>query len=63
MSGYDIKKKVTTAEQLFGSESNSQIYPILKQLEQHHWVTSHMDETSGKRARKIYSITPEGKKT
>ena len=33
MSGYDIKKKVTTAEQLFGSESNSQIYPILKQLE------------------------------
>ena len=60
LSGYDIKKLLSRAKLMFGTESNSQIYPILKRLEQSGCVKSSTEHT-GKRVRKLYSITKEGK--
>ena len=61
MSGYDIKKLLTRATKLFGTESNSQIYPILKRLEAAGCVVSS-DDSAGGRSRKLYSITKDGKR-
>lgn len=60
MSGYDLKQKFNRITPFHWTESNAQIYPILKKLEAKNWVISHLDVTSGKRNRRIYRITPAG---
>jgi DNA-binding PadR family transcriptional regulator len=62
MSGYDIKAHAEKISRLYWSESNAQIYPALKQLEEQGCVSSQIDPKSGKRQRRIYSITDIGKK-
>ena len=46
----------------FWSESDGQIYPILKKLHKENLVTLNIEKTSGKHAKKTYSITKDGKK-
>lgn len=61
MSGYDIKKLMGKIGRFYWSESNAQIYPILKQLEKKHLVESEVDKSSGARQKRVYSLTKEGK--
>lgn len=44
----------------YWSESNAQIYPVLKKLETLGLVSSQIDEQSGARHKKIFSITKSG---
>lgn len=59
-AGYDIKRIMRKIACHYWSESNAQIYPILKKLEQDKLVTSQLDKTSGARHRRIYTITKKG---
>lgn len=61
MSGYDIKKVAQKVSPFHWSESNAQIYPILKKLEENQMVHSEIDLKSGERNRRIYSITQQGR--
>ncbi|MFZ9035630.1 MAG: PadR family transcriptional regulator [Francisellaceae bacterium] len=61
LSGYGIKAVFDKVAPFYWSEANAQIYPILKQLQEKALVTSKIDETSGKRQSRIYSITQAGR--
>ena len=61
-SGYDIKKKLASMSKWYWSESNAQIYPILKRMEAQGCLSSELDTSSGARQRRIYQITPDGMK-
>ena len=60
LSGYDIKQIASKISRFYWSESNAQIYPVLKKLEAADLVTSHLDESSGARKKRIYKITKKG---
>ncbi len=59
-SGYDLKQKLSKVSAFYWSESNAQIYPVLKKLEEQNLVSSYLDETSGARNKRIFSITKRG---
>ena len=59
-SGYDIKKQFAANAKWYWSESNAQIYPILKRMEAKGCLSSYIDNSSGARQRRIYSITDQG---
>jgi PadR family transcriptional regulator PadR len=56
--GYKIKKKVE--ENFNVTLRHGALYPMLNQLEQKGFLTSHI-QTKGGRARKVYTITQNGK--
>lgn len=60
MSGYDLKQKLSKHSPFHWSESNAQIYPILKKLEAEGKISSRLDEESGARNRRLYLITSDG---
>jgi len=60
MSGYDLKQQFANVTPFHWSESNAQIYPILKKLEEDGFVSSRIDDTSGARQRRVYIITSAG---
>ena len=62
MSGYDLKKTMCKIANFYWSESNAQIYPILKKLEEADLLSSTIDDDSGARQKRIYTITTAGKK-
>lgn len=59
-SGYSLKRTIGKISDFYWSESNAQIYPVLKKLEDQKLVTSKIDETSGARNKRIFSITKKG---
>lgn len=59
-SGYTIKHLMHKIGDVKWSISNAQIYPILKMLEQKNLVSSELDNDSGARKKRIYTITPLG---
>jgi len=59
-SGYDLKRKIAKTSEFYGSESNAQIYPVLRRLEAQGLVTASLDASSGARNKVIYAITPKG---
>jgi DNA-binding PadR family transcriptional regulator len=60
LSGYDVKKRFL-GSLAFGWHAHvSQLYPTLRQLEQHGYVTSRTEASNQGPARRIYSITPAG---
>jgi PadR family transcriptional regulator, regulatory protein AphA len=61
LSGYDLLRIFERIGPFFWTESNAQVYPMLKKLEQQGMVQSVLDDRSGARQRRIYSITAEGK--
>lgn len=64
MSGYDIKTACESLFSHFWTESFGSIYPILKKLEEQRQVRSYEDDKqSGRRNRRVYQITPAGRKT
>ncbi len=60
MSGYDMKRLLDRMSGFYWSESNAQLYPVLKKLAQENKVTSALDPASGARNRIIYTITNAG---
>ncbi len=60
-SGYELKRKIANFSSFYCSESNAQIYPVLKTLEAQGLLSSSLDVASGARNKRIYSITTEGK--
>jgi len=61
MSGYDIKTQVDRSIRHFWAASYGQIYPELKRLEAAGWIAG-ADAANGGRARRVYSLRPEGKR-
>jgi PadR family transcriptional regulator AphA len=62
MSGYDIKRFLGSLGWLVGSPSFGVIYPALHTLLEDKWVTVEVLSQPNKPPRKIYTITPEGKR-
>lgn len=60
MSGYALKRIITKTSSFYCSESNAQIYPVLKKLEQQNLVNSALDKSSGARNKRIFAITKKG---
>jgi DNA-binding PadR family transcriptional regulator len=59
--GYEMMKAVEERTQGFWRPTAGGVYPILQDLENSGYINGEW-ETETKRKRKIYSITPEGKK-
>jgi len=38
------------------------LYPVLKRMERRGWLRSHADPAGGRRARREYVLTPEGRR-
>ena len=60
MSGYDIKNVLGRTIAHFWNEGYGQIYPTLKQLSDTGMVTSHVEASSGKPDRHVYTMTEAG---
>jgi len=60
LSGYDINKIFDRTSNWYWSESNAQLYPMLKKLEEKGSVTSEMCQDCGARQRRVYTITDKG---
>ncbi len=61
LSGYDLLQLFKKVSQFYWSESNAQVYSMLKRFEEQGWVTSCVDDNSGERKRCVYSITQAGR--
>ena len=61
LSGYGLLRVFARISPFYWTESNAQVYPMLKKLEKEGMVTSKLDESSGARKKRIYSITKKGK--
>jgi PadR family transcriptional regulator, regulatory protein AphA len=62
MSGYDLGVLIRQSIGHFWNESYGQIYPNLKKLAAGGFVASKLERQKGKPDKRIYSITPEGRK-
>lgn len=61
-TGYEIRKLSVEGEySYFIDASYGSIYPALARLEQEELVTSRVEQQDGKPAKKIYSITQQGR--
>lgn len=60
LSGYALKRILTKTSAFYGSESNAQIYPVLKKLESQGLVRSALDKASGARNKRVFTLTPKG---
>ncbi|MCX7125514.1 MAG: PadR family transcriptional regulator [Gammaproteobacteria bacterium] len=60
-SGYEISKAIKNSTAFFWSESDGQLYPLLKRLSEEKMIQHVEEKVSGKRAKKMYEITKEGK--
>jgi len=60
-SGYDIKQMIDENTGYFWQESNGQLYPTLKKLEEWKLIERVEEERSG-REKKVYAITSEGRR-
>jgi DNA-binding PadR family transcriptional regulator len=59
-TGYAIKRTVDLSTRFFWAASLAQVYPELASLEENGYVTG-TDEPHGKRPRKTYRLTDEGR--
>jgi DNA-binding PadR family transcriptional regulator len=60
LTGYDLKRRFQESVGFFYRVSDGSLYPALKKLARHKLVTMRTERT-GKRARKVYAITPLGR--
>jgi DNA-binding PadR family transcriptional regulator len=60
MTGYDIKRRFRDPIGFFYRASDGSLYPALKKLARDAMVTMR-PELRGRRARKVYAITPKGR--
>ena len=61
-TGYDLKNKFQKSIHFFWNAALPHIYRSLNQMEREGWITSKIEQQSGKPNRKVYRITAEGKK-
>lgn len=62
-TGYEIRKLSVEGEySYFVDASFGSIYPALAKLEADNLVSSHVEQQDGKPAKKIYAITPAGRR-
>lgn len=61
-SGYDLKKEFESSAAHFWSAHLSQIYPTLKRMEEQGWLTSTTVPSDRGPDRRVYELTPEGRK-
>src|SRR5699024_996667 len=62
-TGYDLTKAFDSDIGEFWSANHSQIYPILKKMEEDQLVSHHEVQVGQKLVKKSYDIMPNGKKT
>jgi DNA-binding PadR family transcriptional regulator len=60
-SGYDIKAVVDRSTRFFWAASYGQIYPELRRLEDEGLIEGEEDPSSGRRRRRVYSLTGAGR--
>jgi PadR family transcriptional regulator, regulatory protein AphA len=60
-SGYEVRRFMELSARFFWALSPVQIYPELKRLEEAGLVSGR-DEPRGKRARRLYRLTPAGRR-
>jgi PadR family transcriptional regulator AphA len=60
LSGYEIKATVDRSTRFFWAASYGQIYPELRRLEREGLIEGK-DAPSGRRARRVYRLTPAGR--
>ncbi len=60
LTGYDLKRRFQESVGFFYRVSDGSLYPALKKLARDKLVTMRT-ERNGKRARKLYAITPAGR--
>lgn len=58
--GLELVRDLARADGLLTSEGT--VYPLLSRLRDSGLVTSHWETREGERARRYYSITPEGQR-
>jgi PadR family transcriptional regulator AphA len=61
LSGYDLKKIISESEVFYWSGNNNQIYTALIRLHAAGMVTRQVQIQESLPAKKIYSITPDGR--
>lgn len=61
MTGYEIKKRVCETMSMIASPSYGAVYPTLHRLLKEGAVTMEVVEQEGRPAKKVYSITKQGR--
>jgi DNA-binding PadR family transcriptional regulator len=62
MTGYELKQNMDVSTVHFWNAKLSQIYTVLKSLEQEGWIVSKVKPQEERPDKRIYTLTPEGKR-
>lgn len=60
MTGYDLERIISESTTHFWHATLTQVYTVLKRLEQDSHVTSHVEPQEGRPDRRVYEITQVG---
>ena len=60
--GYDIGKLITLRSKGELQFNVASLYPLLYRLEKRGWIDGKWHEKAGQRRRRLYRLTPEGRK-
>src|SRR6187455_2029705 len=60
--GYDIARRIEERSQGAITFHAASLYPLLYRLEQRKWITGRWTERPGERRRRLYKLTPAGRK-
>ena len=60
--GYDIGKLIALRSQGALRFNVASLYPLLYRLEKRGWIQGKWTEKAGQRRRRLYRLTPEGRK-
>lgn len=60
--GYDIGKLIETRSGGALRFNVASLYPLLYRLEKRGWIDGRWEEKAGQRRRRLYRLTPEGRK-
>jgi transcriptional regulator len=60
--GYDISKLIVSESRGELRFNVASLYPLLYRLEKRGWIEGRWTEKAGERRRRLYRLTPEGRK-
>src|ERR1700752_2147304 len=60
--GYEIGKLIETRSKGALRFNVASLYPLLYRLEKRGWIDGKWEEKAGQRRRRLYKLTPEGRK-
>ena len=61
--GYDIARLIEQRSEGALTFHAASLYPLLYRLEQRGWIIGRWTEKTGERRRRLYRLTPDGRKT